>query len=65
MAKSIHTYFKRVRKKRVSKKIKISKIRGETGEDWIIHEPRLLQMRGVIHAAVVFYRKWVTTKQMQ
>ena len=31
---------------------------------WIIHEPRLMQMRGVSHAAVVVYRKWVTTKQM-
>ena len=32
---------------------------------WIIHGPRLLQMRGVTHAAVVVHRKWVTTKQMQ
>jgi len=29
----------------------------------IIHESRLLQMRGVTHAAVVVHRKWVTTKQ--
>jgi len=32
---------------------------------WIIHEPRLMQMRGVTHAAVVVHRKWVTTKQMR
>ena len=32
---------------------------------WIIHEPRLLQMRGVTHVAVVVHRKWVTTNQMQ
>ena len=32
---------------------------------WIIHGPRLLQMRGVTHTAVVVHRKWVTTKQMQ
>ncbi len=29
---------------------------------WIIHGPRLLQMRGVTHAAVIVHRKWVTTK---
>jgi len=44
--------------------MKISKIKEETGEAWIIHEPRLLQMRGVSYAAVVVHRKWVTTKQM-
>jgi len=32
---------------------------------WIIHGPRLLQMRGVTYAAVVVHRKWVTTKPMQ
>jgi len=33
-------------------------------EAWIIRESRLLQMRGVTHAAVVVHRKWVITKQM-
>jgi hypothetical protein len=32
---------------------------------WIIHGLRLLQMRGVTHAAVAVHRKWFTTKQMQ
>jgi hypothetical protein len=32
---------------------------------WIIHESRLLQLRGVMDAAVVLHRKSITTKQMQ
>jgi hypothetical protein len=32
---------------------------------WIIHESRLLQMRGVVHEAVVYHREWATTKQVQ
>jgi len=44
--------------------IKYNRIPGHGSRlTWIIHEPRLLQMRGVIHAAVVLHRKRVTTKQ--
>jgi len=32
---------------------------------WTIHESRLLQLRGVMDAAVVLHRKSITTKQMQ
>ena len=32
---------------------------------WIIHESRLLQMRGTGHAAVVVHRQCPVTKQMQ
>jgi hypothetical protein len=32
---------------------------------WIIHESRLLQLQGVMDAAVVLHRKSITTKQMQ
>ena len=30
----------------------------------IIHEPRLPQMRGMVHEAVLVHREWATTKQM-
>jgi len=32
---------------------------------WIIHESRLLQMRGTGYEAVVLHRKCPVTKQMQ
>jgi len=32
---------------------------------WIIDEPRLLQVRGTKHAAVVLHRKCFVTMQMQ
>ena len=31
---------------------------------WIIHELRLVQMRGIANEAVVFHRKFAITKQM-
>ena len=34
------------------------------GITWIIHEPRLLQMRGAAREAVIFHCERAATKQM-
>jgi hypothetical protein len=38
---------------------------GQYQETWIIHESRLLQMKGTGHAAVVVLRKCPVTKKMR
>ncbi len=42
-----------------------SKLRDFKRLAWIIHESRLLQMRGTGYEAVVLHRKCPVTKQMQ
>ena len=36
----------------------------KTGLARFSHKPSLLQMQGVSHEAVIFYREWLTTLQM-
>ncbi len=43
---------------------KTSELRNTLLLTWIIHESRLLQMRGAVHEAVVYHREWAATKQM-
>jgi len=35
------------------------------GSCCVIHESRLLQMRGAVHEAVVYHREWAATKQVR
>jgi len=55
-------YKSRTRKSRHINKTRVIRSRNQT---WIIHESRLLKMRGAADEAVVFHRKSVATKQMR